>query len=783
MPRNRNRRSHQPSQRGQQPPPNGPGNTTSTPAGDPEKDLQAVTTGSQTLRDSPELPESARHALPQSGDEVDSLPEPVLVEFKARIQTLDQAVTELRTHRDKQKQAMAELEKARKNLEDQQKDLDGRERRLVEQETDLELREADARNGFLGQRRQALQSLREEIARLEAERDDLIAQGEQVHRETRAAIEQDRAAFRAEQAQAWEALASRRNDLDEQARELQQESERLDQARRNQEAFQNLTRRELEAQYHRERMELKHRIQAFTANAGKDEARIQEQQKALDAWDDLRAELKRRGLDGPEALLSRLADLSAENRSLREAEYARPIEDLAADNEALRDRCDEQERRLEDRAREIESLRLELSLHRVGVLEKQTLAQEKRVLERHKQALDSAVNDLERRLDDLTERQQGGEVFPALAKMDRELTRRSATEDVPALKDFVGNLRQRIAIATDTKLYYTEQVIRLFLGGLAMSQMHILQGISGTGKTSLAIAFAQAVGGHCTVVPVQAGWRDRDDLLGHFNAFERRFYERECLQAIYRAGTETFGNRINVVLLDEMNLSHPEQYFAEFLSALERCAGERGVVLTETAVANAPTLLREGRVLQVPDNLWFIGTANQDETTKGFADKTIDRAHVMELPRNEDAFPLEAIQKGLPFDVNSLRKHFTKAQHSHSKQVSDALGKIKKSDFSKLLEKDFDLGWGNRLVHQALRFVPVVMEAGGNIGEGFDHLLASRLFRPGKITERYDIGKDTLQALEKKLVEVWAKVDPKNQLPLQCLERLEREIKRKEQQG
>ena len=98
-----------------------------------------------------------------------------------------------------------------------------------------------------------------------------------------------------------------------------------------------------------------------------------------------------------------------------------------------------------------------------------------------------------------------------------------------------------------------------------MSQLHIFQGISGTGKTSLAKAFAKAMGGHCTDIAVQAGWRDRDDLLGHYNAFEKRFYERDCLQGLYRAQTDAYKDRCNIILLDEMNLSRPEQYFAEFL--------------------------------------------------------------------------------------------------------------------------------------------------------------------------------------------------------------------------
>ncbi|MFX7243002.1 restriction endonuclease, partial [Acinetobacter baumannii] len=83
-------------------------------------------------------------------------------------------------------------------------------------------------------------------------------------------------------------------------------------------------------------------------------------------------------------------------------------------------------------------------------------------------------------------------------------------------------------------------------------------------------------------------WRDRDDLLGHYNAFERRFYEKDCLQALYKAQTPRWEDTCNVILLDEMNLSRPEQYFAEFLSALEKNnRDERLISLSETALPNA----------------------------------------------------------------------------------------------------------------------------------------------------------------------------------------------------
>ena len=79
-------------------------------------------------------------------------------------------------------------------------------------------------------------------------------------------------------------------------------------------------------------------------------------------------------------------------------------------------------------------------------------------------------------------------------------------------------------------LYYDENVIRSFVAGLAMSRLNILQGISGTGKTSLPEAFADAIGGHFQTIEVQSGWKDRQDLIGYYNTFEKKFYESDFLK-------------------------------------------------------------------------------------------------------------------------------------------------------------------------------------------------------------------------------------------------------------
>ena len=303
---------------------------------------------------------------------------------------------------------------------------------------------------------------------------------------------------------------------------------------------------------------------------------------------------------------------------------------------------------------------IESRLHRqyLGVTDKEHLEKEKRALEKQNQLLSARLNELGKNVDDLTRSQQSDSAVPSNdldgyririrlgARIEKRKSCNCQRQKVPDLKKFSKELRDRIAQAEAVPLRFRLEDIQLLVAGLAMSRFHIFEGISGTGKTSLAKAFAKAMGGHCTDIAVQAGWRDRDDLLGHYNAFEKRFYERDCLQGLYRAQTDAYKDRCNIILLDEMNLSRPEQYFAEFLSALEKNdPKERLISLSESPLPNAPKKLDEGRKICVPPNVWFIGTANHDETTNEFADKTYDRAHIMTLPRHEEEFEPESISE------------------------------------------------------------------------------------------------------------------------------------------
>jgi hypothetical protein len=325
------------------------------------------------------------------------------------------------------------------------------------------------------------------------------------------------------------------------------------------------------------------------------------------------------------------------------------------------------------------------------------------------------------------------------------------------LSDFVEDLRHRIGGRLNEgqdKLFYTERDVRAFVAGLSMSRLHLLQGISGIGKSSLPRAFADAVGGRCETVTVQAGWRDRNDLFGYYNAFEKTFRATAFSQALYAAQTPLWRDRIVIVLLDEMNLSHPEQYAADILDVLERpdVDSRRFELMTTQPGGTLPTLLKEGRLLQLPENVWFVGTANHDETTKDFADKTYDRSFVLDLPNEPKPFPLTQLAPRKPVACSAFIKACALAEQQHQREADRARLWLSTVLRDPLAER-FSVGWGGRLESQLKRYVPVVVAAGGSYGEALDSLIATRMLR--KIRGRHDNQREDLEHLRSEIVNNW----------------------------
>ena len=271
-------------------------------------------------------------------------------------------------------------------------------------------------------------------------------------------------------------------------------------------------------------------------------------------------------------------------------------------------------------------------------------------------------------------------------------------------------------------LYYDIKTIRLFIAGMASTKLIILQGISGTGKTSLPYSFGKFLQKDTTIASVQPSWRDRTELFGYFNEFTKNFNETEVLKRIY---SSSYNDDINFVLLDEMNIARVEYYFAEMLSILEMPnADEWKLDLVPNVWSTDPENLDHG-MLKIPQNIWYIGTANNDDSTFAISDKVYDRAQPINLDSKGVAFDApDTPPMNLSFShLNSL---FNEAFQRYPIS-QETLKKIQQLDLW-VIEK-LRVAFGNRILKQMNLFVPVYVACGGEELDGVDYVLATKIFR------------------------------------------------------
>ena len=276
--------------------------------------------------------------------------------------------------------------------------------------------------------------------------------------------------------------------------------------------------------------------------------------------------------------------------------------------------------------------------------------------------------------------------------------------------------------ASQLKLYYDLDMMRYFVASLGTSRIIILQGISGTGKTSLPYAFGKFVQKDTTVVSVQPSWRERTELYGYFNEFTKRYSETEFLQAIYECN---YFRDPHLVILDEMNIARVEYYFAEMLSILEMPLQEEWKVDIVTSVWDNDPCLIEGGKVQITNNLWIVGTINNDDSTFAVADKVYDRAIPIDLDSRADAFECE-MTPPIYVTTDHLNELFDEAKKNYPIS-QDSLDKLEL--VNNYLIKNFRLAFGNRIMKQIKDYVPCFIGCGGTELQAIDFIVAKKVLR------------------------------------------------------
>ena len=313
--------------------------------------------------------------------------------------------------------------------------------------------------------------------------------------------------------------------------------------------------------------------------------------------------------------------------------------------------------------------------------------------------------------------------FPKLIRVDSKY--RGTNVDIPNRPDLsleeLCNAFRNFA-ASQLKLYYKEDVIKQLFAGIATSKLIILEGISGTGKTSLAFALGKFFNFDSAIIPVQPSWKDRSELLGYYNEFTKKFNETEFLKALY---TTTYRQDLDIIVLDEMNLARIEYYFAEFLSIMEmRDPNDWVIDLIPAPMANDPVNLKDGKLL-IPQNVIFFGTANNDDSTFTISDKVYDRA--VSLFFDDKGRPFDCVnQESMSIPYSQMKRLFDDALSQYP--ISSDMYK-KFEDLDNFVIKKFKLAFGNRILKQLETFIPVYVGCGGKEVDGFDFIFTNKVLK------------------------------------------------------
>ena len=262
-----------------------------------------------------------------------------------------------------------------------------------------------------------------------------------------------------------------------------------------------------------------------------------------------------------------------------------------------------------------------------------------------------------------------------------------------------------IETISESGLIFDSKFVERFICSLLTKPFVILSGLTGSGKTRLAMAFPKLIckdSSQYKLIPVGADWTNREHLLGYPNAIRLGEYvlpDNGALELILEASKPENQDKPYFLVLDEMNMSYVERYFADFLSAME--SGEK--IPLWKGNADVPA------TIELPKNFFIIGTINVDETTYLFSPKVLDRANVVEFRINRNQMekyldcsgtitPLVDCSERAADFVNIANKQFTDSLSNETKttllEMFDKLSKIQKE-------------FGYRTAHEMSRYITI----------------------------------------------------------------------------
>ncbi|GFE94811.1 chromosome partitioning protein ParA [Acetobacter persici] len=522
-----------------------------------------------------------------------------------------------------------------------------------------------------------LSELDDEIAKLKSKRLDDITSAENLERErireeiakeleawtnrqddVRKRLSGERTEFERQKG-ALSALQSevegRKVELESAERMLERQEQRLEQKwQRRDEQIQDEVEEQLE--------ERRKWMDDTVTNCKVENARLREalcvQTEILGAFEQLKRQL---GGKDPAEILRALNSQTDELKRLREELASRPTEEMRVRYTALENEAMHQKTRAD--ALELQRVSDEAAIAEVGDLRRQNseFNAENRSLAHRASIFEGAANEAQAELNRLRAAyERPAEVEARYEEIEMPyISADKAKSPVKSEIDEKAWLAD-IGYACDAYgLHFNPRILKAFHTALKTAEwspLTVLAGVSGTGKSELPRLYSHFGGIYFEPLSVQPNWDSQESMLGFFNSIDNKFDAQPVLRFLAQSQKPWSNDypglqdAVCLVLLDEMNLAHPELYFAEFLSKLELRRGRKG-----NDVPSIPVKIGAGMKpyeLPLGRNVLWVGTMNQDETTKSLSDKVLDRSIIInfpcptELKRRRKLAPLDEANRG-----------------------------------------------------------------------------------------------------------------------------------------
>ncbi|WP_129727907.1 hypothetical protein [Ectobacillus funiculus] len=566
-------------------------------------------------------------------------------ELNAELEFVAQQEQVLSTFQKKKDQLQKEYDEHHKQL---QKKLETKRREINQQmeqlESELERKQQKSEVAIEKYRRDRIQLLEKQyneekkeldvrLAKHKQDMEGIIREKEEALDESRKEVQDERLAIQREQQQ----LSVGKSELQRLKAELTAREEDIDfrynMLEKDRELFDELVKEEIDARIEEKERQFDQLKQSQSSLM----ERLTYLQNELDEKERLELRI---GSRSSEDLLNEIEQLKETISLLKKELQNRPTEEILIELEEKARKYDELYESFIKSERELQQLQSSKHRYEMSVAQLQIEREKYEIEVKRREVIQAQIEKYVAEVNRLKAlHEQPAEVKARIGVIENpHFTRKEffKSEDISEI-EWLNMIEQK---CNESGLRFNKRLFYAFHTALKTSDyspLTVLAGVSGTGKSELPRLYSRFGGLYYLPLAVQPDWDSPQALFGYFNSVDNRFNATPLVQALIQFQEQenphiqqtSLGDSLLLVLLDEMNLAHVELYFSELLSKLETRRGEENGVHVDIDLGAG---MDKYQVL-LNSNVFWVGTMNEDETTKSLSDKVIDRGNLISFPR------------------------------------------------------------------------------------------------------------------------------------------------------